>query len=463
MKPSLRSTARKSLHQAIRTGLAALPQRVRFALLRSMVECDPAPDSRLELKIADTRDELEACFRLLHDAYVASGFMRPDPSGLRVTIYHALPTTTTLCAKFDGRVVGTLSLIREGVFGFPLQSVFDLSAVRAKPGRIAEVSALAIDPDFRNTGGAILFPLMKFMYEYCTGYFDTRHLLIAVNPNKIELYESLLFFERLQQQVVENYDFANGAPAVGATLDLASAAERFRHVYGGRPTRRNLHRYFVQTTLPNTKMPTRHYHTTNDPVMTPQMIEYFFMQKTRVFETLDDRKRVLLRSIYDLDAYATVLPQPAAQAGGAGPIRGHERYSINCPAVFEVGEAAHPWRFKLRVIQVSRYGFQAESAALLPAASTGRLKVELGHEIHSIVEARTLRRIDSASGSFYGFGIREPDAAWLKCVDALQCGLTHADLAVPPPAPRLAARGASVRGGPRPEVRAIEDRALAAD
>jgi hypothetical protein len=65
---------------------------------------------------------------LLHDAYVAAGFMKPAVSGLRVTIYHALPTTTTLCAKFDGQVVGTLSLIRESVFGFPLQAIFDLTA-----------------------------------------------------------------------------------------------------------------------------------------------------------------------------------------------------------------------------------------------------------------------------------------------------------------------------------------------
>jgi len=48
---------------------------------------------------------------------------------------------------------------------------------------------------------------MKFMYEYCTTFFDTRHLVIAVNPNRIEMYESLLCFERLTENLVENYDF----------------------------------------------------------------------------------------------------------------------------------------------------------------------------------------------------------------------------------------------------------------
>ena len=70
-----------------------------------MIDCDPAPDPRLELKIAQTPQELQECFRLLHDAYVGSGFMKPDPSGMRVTMYHALPTTTTLAVSPGGATV----------------------------------------------------------------------------------------------------------------------------------------------------------------------------------------------------------------------------------------------------------------------------------------------------------------------------------------------------------------------
>ncbi len=44
-----------------------------------------------------------------------------------------------------GRVVGTLSIVRDGVFGFPMQTAFDISAVRAKPGHIAEISALEVE------------------------------------------------------------------------------------------------------------------------------------------------------------------------------------------------------------------------------------------------------------------------------------------------------------------------------
>lgn len=107
-------------------GDGALPRQVRFAVYRNMVQCDAAPSEKLVLKVAETKEELEACFQLLHDAYVKVGFMKPDPSGLRVTIYHALPTTTTLLAKYDGRVVGTLSLIRDSALGFSMQKIFNI-------------------------------------------------------------------------------------------------------------------------------------------------------------------------------------------------------------------------------------------------------------------------------------------------------------------------------------------------
>lgn len=423
-----RSSFRKKLHLALRGLFGLLPAGVRFALYRRMAECDPEPDRRLVLKIAESKEELEECFRILHDAYVGSGFMKPDPSGMRVTKYHALPTTTTLCALYDGRVVGTISMIREGVFGFPLQSVFDLEHVRAKGGQIAEISALAVHPDFRKTGGAILFPLMKFMHEYCTEYFDTRHLVIAVNPEKIELYEALLFFERLQEKVVDNYDFANGAPAVGATLDLKYASEVFRQGYKGRPAHKNLHKYFFGLKLENIQRPHRRYYTTNDPVMTPALLNHFFNERSPVLPNLDDRSKALLWSIYNLYDYRAVLPLLKGSEVGTHPLRQHQRYSLRCPGQISVAQDGCERQFVVSVIEISISGFQAESRLDLPIGAEGEAAVELGRGLVSKVKARVVRRKHTDEGEFYGFRLDEPDPAWRRCVAALEMGQTSTDL-----------------------------------
>ena len=417
---------RKRFHQGLRKVFSALPRETRFAVYRSFVDCDPAPSDRLVLKIAESREELEACFSLLHDAYVESGFMRPDASGMRVTIYHALPTTTTLCAKWDGEVVGTISLIRESAFGFPLQKVFDLSAVRQKAGNLAEVSALAVHPAFRKTGGAILFPLMKFMYEYATQYFDTRHLLIAVNPNRIEMYESLLFFERLTANVVENYDFANGAPAVGATLDLQLGPAILERAYRKKPPRKDLYAYFTKIVLPNLQLPHRRYFTTNDPVLTPALLDYFFNERTPGFANLEPRKKVLLHSIYDLEAYRHVLPEVPPQAA---QVRQHQRFSVKCPAQLRL-DSPEPNvdEFAIQVIEVSEFGFQAYAKDRLPLDQWSSATVHLGKSEISVVKALAVREKANGFNGFYGFRVGEPDLIWRKFVNVLQQGHTHEDL-----------------------------------
>ena len=134
MLTRLRRLARRPAHHTLRMFLSWLPRKQRFRVFRSFVDCNPSPSKRLVLKLAETREELEACFAVLHDAYVDSGFMKPDPSGMRVTIYHALPTTSILCAKYDGEVVGTISLIRESALGVPLQASQPFDGV-LQPGR----------------------------------------------------------------------------------------------------------------------------------------------------------------------------------------------------------------------------------------------------------------------------------------------------------------------------------------
>ena len=434
MKHPLVASARKLWHLGLRKAFSLFPRPVRFAIFRSFVQCEQAPDKRLVLKIAETEDELEQCFKLLHDAYVGAGFMKPAQSGLRATIYHALPTTTTLCAKYDGQVVGTLSLIRESVFGFPLQAIFDLKDIRAVGGKIAEVSALAVHPDFRKTGGAILFPLMKFMYEYCTTFFDTRHLVIAVHPTRIEMYESLLFFERLTENKVDNYDFANGAPAVGASLDLRNAPKKYKLCYGKKKRTKNMHDYFVRLKMPNIQLPNRRYFTTNDPVMTTDLLDHFFNKRTQVFQNLGMREKIMLQSIYNLPEHQRMLPSiesdDATEAEGKSGklLRQHQRYSLKCPGNFKLEVEGKTETTTLRVIELSNFGFLAHAKGRIPTKLWGKATIQLGNNEQSTVQAMAVRGKDNGENIFYGFMLADPDKAWRKFVNALTVGVTHEDL-----------------------------------
>ena len=429
MNRTLFGRAKRRMRQGLRTAFSWLPDGLRHAIYRSFVEINPAPEAGLVFKIARTQQDLEACFKLLHDAYVGEGFMKPDPSGMRATLYHALPTTTTLCATINGEVVGTVSLIRESLMGFPLQAIFDLTDVRALGGQLAEVSALAVHPRFRATGGTILFPLMKFMYQYCTTYFDTRHLVIAVHPNRIDLYESLLFFKRLSENSTEKYDFANGAPAVGAVLDLVACEKTMKRYYGNKSLRRNLYHFFVKLKLDNFELPPRRYHTTNDPVMTPALLDYFFNQRTRRFAALDDREKMLVHAIYDLPAYQSVLPSISELPNEQTRLRQHQRYSVKCPGSFKVFATGESEAYPLLVVDLSQQDFLAQSSAMLPVKTWGQVAIELGPNEHSVIKATAVRSRESDHHHFYyAFTLIEPDLTWRKFVNALIHGDTDEEL-----------------------------------
>jgi GNAT superfamily N-acetyltransferase len=411
----------------VRGALAVLPRPLRFSVYRRFVRCDPAPTPRLVLKIAETRAELEECFRVLHDAYVHEGFMQPHPSGLRVTVYHALPTTTTLLAKLDDEVIGTISLVRESALGFPMQKIYHLGDIRRAGGTIAEVSSLAVDHRYQKQGGIVLFPLLKFMYEYSTRFFDTRHLVIAVNPNRIGLYEAILFFNRLHQNKVAHYDFVNGAPAIGAHLDLKLAPELFRRCYDHMPPERNLYRYFADVTLPNIKFPEKRFYTTNDPVMTPDLLDYFFNFRTKLFDSLRDREKRLLHNIYDLPDYADVLPPlPEHDLHANGNRRKHRRFSVNCPARLTLPQDGQGRDFSLRVVECSSNSFRARADETLPLDVWGEAAIDLGESDHSLLWVRVMRQ--TSMESIYVVEFDRADAAWDKFVNALRKGATNTEL-----------------------------------
>ena len=414
--------------QLARHVTSVLPRKARFAIFRNMIKCDVAPPAKLVLKLAETREELEDCFRLLHDAYVAVGFMKPDPSGMRATIYHALPTTTTLLARYDDRIVGTISLIRESPLGFPMQKIFDIDKIRAAGGNIAEVSALAVDRRFQSLGGVILFPLIKFMYEYSTKFFDTRHLVIAVNPRHIGFYESILFFQRLKEVPVAHYDFVNGAPAVGAHIDLKVAPKIYKRYYDHKERSKNLYRYFTELRMPNVQFPDKRFYTTNDAVMTPALLDYFFNKKTQVFSKLSDGEKRIFREIYDIAAYQDVLPElPETPERSGKPHRQHQRFSVICPGTVVIGTGGTVRSYAIKVVECSLKGFRARCDEDLPLELDGQAQIDLGRADSCALPVHVLRKAKSDART-YVFTVANGDLVWRKFVSALSKASIQSDL-----------------------------------
>lgn len=288
--------------------LALMPERLRLEIMRRNVRIETAwPSPSLEIKIADNEQELESAYRLLHDSYVDAGFMSPDPTGMRVIPQHLLPQTSTVVAKWDGKVIGTISLIRDNPFGLPLEKIFDVSDRRAHGRRLAEVSSLAVDPRYRGQINRALFPLFRFIFQYARNYFGIHELVIAVNPMMVDLYLGFLCFERLVAKP-KPYDFVQGAPAVGLYMNYETVSDRQRQVFAQRPEVLNLFKYWHEVPKdPRNRMPERRYHSSFDAVLTPKLLQDFFLERARFAHRLNLSEVKMLLEAYPFPAFEKIL------------------------------------------------------------------------------------------------------------------------------------------------------------
>lgn len=279
--------------------LAILPVRIRFHLIRKMVNITHSLEQEnIQVQVATEKEDFERAFQLLHDCYVGSGLMDPHPSGLRCNSYSFLPHTAIIVLKREGRVIGTVSLIRDSSMGLPSDEKYkDQNDSLRTQGRIlTEVSALAIDPEFRNQGHILNLMLMKFLYNYSKKHSDTDCLVCTVHPRAENFYRALWGFERRGRVV--SYGYVKGALAVFLSLELSEANEkRILATYKTDDPQRNLALYCLledQRLIYPTRMPGQIVSVR----MSPEILNYFFQERTNLFHELSPIHRQIFIEIY---------------------------------------------------------------------------------------------------------------------------------------------------------------------
>lgn len=357
----------------------------------------------LEIRIASTEEDLEAAFSLLYDVYAKAGFMRPQPSRMRILPQHLLPQTSTLVARWNGKVVATVSLIRDNPMGLPMEKHFSLQEQRAGGKVLAEVSSLAIDPAFHGLNNDITFPLFRFLYQYATSCFGIQKFVIATHPRTLGLYRSLMLFEPFGR-TIERYEPANGAPAVGLILDLERAPERWESAYRAVPREKNLLAYFlVKIDHPGCLMPSRQYSVASDPVITPQILERLFLRKAGLLAQLREEDFHILRDAYPHDSYDKILQLERWSDDRMA------RRELRLDSQMEVKITEHGTLARVR--NVSRHGLQIWSEHKLRPQEVLTLDVQISEQDRALLRAQ-VKWADSSGR--YGLRILSYSGEWSR-------------------------------------------------
>ena len=181
--------------------------------------------AELEYRIAATFADRSAAFRLVYAAYLLRGLGMPNPHEMRVTPYHLLPTTEIFLAQSGEGMVSTMSLVKDGQLGVPMEAVYgpEVAGRRQRGLRFGEVSCLADRDGERSACLAIMVQLGRLVVQYSLKQ-GLDELLIAVHPKHARFYRRFMGFEVIGGE--RSYPAVRNRPAIALCMNFASLAQR---------------------------------------------------------------------------------------------------------------------------------------------------------------------------------------------------------------------------------------------
>ena len=390
-----------------------LPRTLRHAMIRrKMVYPESAPKG-VRFKLAETKEELCQAFKLLHDAYVTFNYMDAHASGMRLTKYHMLPSASTLIAVKDGEVVATISLIRSSAFGLPCELAYDLQDIKKGHGRVAEISGLAIHPRYRHKNAYLLLPLVKFMVEYCRRYFGVDYLALVVQPIWFEIYSAVWFFTPFAQNQI-SHNYVKGAPGRGGYVKVRHLEIRAEMFYGDIPSKKNLFTYMFQREFDCFEFPRRDPANAFDPVMTPELFKYFFVEQSDLLSTLSTSELQVLRQVYSSPDYHGFFPLKIDDLWNR---QEEKRFDVECTAQIIV--SAHR-QIPMLIRSVSKSGIGGILYRDLRAGETYVLQIDVRKNQTLSVRGKVIWKRADGSCGFIVCG-RSPQ--WIQYIKALDLAL----------------------------------------
>jgi len=181
--------------------------------------------SASRVRIAASREDFEAAYRLVYRCYLERGYIAPLPNAIFYRLSYGVPTSRTVIGESaNGKLIGTLTVVGDSRLGLPMESLFhrEIDEIRARRRRISEVSGLCVEPARRSVSLATFFDLTRFLVQYA-GWQAIDDLLISIHPAHLPFYRRQFQFTCFGS--CRRYEALQGQPAIACRLDLRRIRE----------------------------------------------------------------------------------------------------------------------------------------------------------------------------------------------------------------------------------------------
>lgn len=243
----------------------------------------------INIKWAETQEELEHVFSLVYKEYLKAGYIeKPESSKIFFNIHNLLPTSAALIIKYGKEVISTMSIIIDNkYFKLPIDSTYpdEIDELRQKGRNICEFSALATSQDFRWRN--LFAYIFREMYWYAMEN-NINDICIMVNPKHVPFYKSILLFEDLGKEKIYS---RLGVPAVALRINLNTWEENLKKTYGELKPEYNLYSFVSESTKRSPKSLRLRLSSKKRQSLDNHIINYFLAKNKYILNSLSTNQK----------------------------------------------------------------------------------------------------------------------------------------------------------------------------
>ena len=232
----------------------------------------------------------QKAYELLYNLYSKMGIVQKNDCELWLSIYDALPETTTLMAEDDqGCCSGALTIVFDSPIGLPADELYkeEIDEIRNSGHQICEFVSLGIGKTVKNSI-KVLACLFYCGFLHAWQRNKSRELIITVHSRYENFYRRNIFFDRIGPD--RKYGKVNGAPTVLLKISL-EALSRLRRTHRAFPF--NMMNFSDQKELELAKKIENMVHPMSD-----EEFYTFFLEKTDTWERALPQQKDFIKRVY---------------------------------------------------------------------------------------------------------------------------------------------------------------------
>ena len=132
--------------------------------------------------------------------------------------------------------------------------------------------------------------------------------------------------------------------------------------------------------------------------MTPDLLDYFFNQRTRFSEIWTRDENPCCKRYTSLNRISMYCHAVPVAMTNQEILRQHTRYSVKCPGTLSVQASSVQETYNVMVTELSEFGFKAVSSMPLPVDTWCDASIQLGKTELSALKVMVVRQSETGHG-----------------------------------------------------------------